>query len=300
MPCRRANINNLHTDKLLQCTTPCMQGISRALRHPIRPTLPPMDLRWASCLRQRGRWRPRITLVSKVCMHKQQLELAVNELQQWTSNRWGSRRPYKESLVILIPMLPSDCSLALHITRRHLMAMLIQHQVLGEEEVETSETMILSVTLRPEQWVTASCTRINGTDVYMRSSQTASVCHRTLVFSSRFAIPRQIYKSRTSHCRFNALSSRSFAPSMQSSAHYPVDFRRSGWVSPATAIPRAYLGTSPADGFTSVKAQVAFLLAQNSDCPETKMNTASNQSPSGHLKSKLRKRIERGLHLYFG
>jgi hypothetical protein len=47
--------------------------------------------------------------------------------------------------------------------------------------------------------------------------------------------------------------------------------------SPATAVPRAYLGTSPADGFTSVKAQVAFRLARNSDCPETKMNTASNQ-----------------------
>jgi len=159
-----------------------MQGISRALRHPIRPTLPTMDLRWALCLKQRGRWRPRITLVNKVCMHKQQLELDGNELQQWTSNRLESRRPYKESLVILIPMLPSDCSPALHITRRHLMAMLIQHQVLGEEEVGTSETMILSVTLRPEQWVTASCTKINGTDVYMRSSQTASVYHRTPVF----------------------------------------------------------------------------------------------------------------------
>ena len=162
-------------DNLLQCTILCMQGISRALRRPIRPTLPTMDLRWALCLNQRGRWHPRITLVNKVCMHKQQLELDVNELQQWTSNKVESPRPYKESLVILIPMLPSDCSPVLHITRRHPMAMLIQHQVPGEEGVETSETMILSATLRPEPWVTASCTRINGTDVYMRSSKNASV-----------------------------------------------------------------------------------------------------------------------------
>src|SRR3954471_2801268 len=106
MPCRRANISNLNTDNLLQCTIPCMQGISRALRRPIPPTVPTMDLRWALCHKQRGRWRPRITLVNKVCMHKQQLGLDVNELQQWTSNRVEFHRPYKGSLVILIPTLP--------------------------------------------------------------------------------------------------------------------------------------------------------------------------------------------------
>jgi hypothetical protein len=49
-----------------------------------------------------------------------------------------------------------------------------------------------------------------------------------------------------------------------------------------------------------VMAQVAFRLAQNSDCLETKMNTASNQSLSGYLKSKVRRRTDRGLYLYFG
>src|ERR1700733_2954570 len=170
MPCRRVSTNNLHTDNPLQCTILCMQGISRVLHHPIRLTLPIMDLRWALCLNQRVRWRPRIILVNKVCMHKQQPEPDGNELQQWTSNRAGSPRPYKESLVTLTLMLPSDCSPALHITRCHPMAMLIQHQVLEEEGVETSETMILSATLRPEPWATASCTRINGTDDYMQSS----------------------------------------------------------------------------------------------------------------------------------
>jgi len=165
------------------------------------------------CLKQRGRWHPRITLVNKVCMHKQQLELDVNELQQWTSNRVEFHRPYKGSLVILIPTLPSDCSPALHITRRHLMAMLIQHQVLGEEEVETNETMILSATLRPEQWVTASCTRINGTDVYMWSSKIASVYHKTPVFLP-VCNSTADFQSRAGRCRFNALSSRSFAQSM--------------------------------------------------------------------------------------
>jgi hypothetical protein len=49
--------------------------------------------------------------------------------------------------------------------------------------------------------------------------------------------------------------------------------------SPATAIPETHLGISPADGFTSVMAQVAFRLAQNSDCPETK-NEYGKQSIS--------------------
>ena len=256
MPCRRANINNLRTDKLLQCTTPCIQGISRALRHPIRPILPTMDLRWALCLKQRGRWHPRITLVNKVCMHKQQLELGVNEPQQWTSNKLESRRLYKESLVILIPTLPSDCSPALHITRRHPMAMLIQHQVLGEEEVETSETMILSVTLRPEQWVTASCTRINGTDVYMRSSQTTSVYHRTPVFLPVCNTTADLQKAEQTiadsmlfrqeallhQCKARRIAQSTFGV-WEGSALGASPF------SPATAIPRAYLGTSPAGGF---------------------------------------------------
>ena len=155
-------------------------------------------------------------------MHKQQLELGVNEPQQWTSNKLESRRPYKESLVILIPTLPSDCSPALHITRRHPMAMLIHHQVLGEEEVETSETMILSVTLRPEQWGTASCTRINGTDVlYAVFAKTTSVLSQDASLSSRLQYHGRFTKSRASHCRFKALSSRSFAPSMQSFGALP-------------------------------------------------------------------------------
>jgi hypothetical protein len=40
---------------------------------------------------------------------------------------------------------------------------------------------------------------------------------------------------------------------------------------PSHGYPETYLGTSPADGFTSVMARVVFCLAQNSDCPETKI-----------------------------
>jgi hypothetical protein len=40
---------------------------------------------------------------------------------------------------------------------------------------------------------------------------------------------------------------------------------------PGHGYPEAYLGTLPADGFTSVMARVAFRWAQNSDCPETKI-----------------------------
>ena len=40
---------------------------------------------------------------------------------------------------------------------------------------------------------------------------------------------------------------------------------------PDHGYPEAYLGTSPADKFTSVMTRIAFRLAQNSDCPETKI-----------------------------
>jgi hypothetical protein len=130
--------------------------------------------------------------------------------------------------------------------------------------------------------------------------------HRTLVFlpvCNSTADLQKPSKQLQIQCSFV----RRFAPSMQSSAHCPIDFRRLGWVrfrrksnQPDHGYPEAYLEISLADKFTSVMAQVAFRLAQNSDCPETKMITASNQSPSGYLRSKLRRRTDGGLYLYFG
>jgi len=164
-------------------------------------------------------------------MHKQQLELGVNEPQQWTSNKLESRRLYKESLVILIPTLPSDCSPALHITRRHPMAMLIHHQVLGEEEVETSETMILSVTLRPEQWGTASCTRINGTDVlYAVFAKTTSVLSQDTSLSSRLQYHGRFTKAEQAIADSMLFRQEALPHQCKASAHCPIDFRRLGWV----------------------------------------------------------------------
>lgn len=163
-----------------------MRGISRAHLRPIPPILPTTDLRWASCLKRPRRWRPRITVASRVSMRKQPLAQDGNERRPWTSNRAEFQPPYKESPVILIQTLPSGCSLALHIIRHPLMVMSIRRQVLVEEVAEICEITILSATSRPGQWAKASCTRINGIDGCFRGLRTLLVLTtRRQAFSQR-------------------------------------------------------------------------------------------------------------------
>lgn len=162
-----------------------MQGISRAHLRLIPLILPTTHLRWALCLKRPRRWRPRITVASRVFMHRPPLAQDGNERRLWTSNRVEFQPLYKELPVILIRTLPSGCSPALHITRHRLMATSIPRQMLVEGVAGTSEITISSATSRPGQWATASCTRINGIDDdRYRPLNTFSIDYKTPGFLS--------------------------------------------------------------------------------------------------------------------
>jgi hypothetical protein len=94
-----------------------------------------------------------------------------------------------------------------------------------------------------------------------------------------FAIARQICKKKAEQAIVDSMLFRQEALLHQCKARRIAQstfgvwdgfaFRRKS-NQPSHGYPETYLGTSPADGFTSVMARVVFCLAQNSDCPETK------------------------------